>query len=121
MAKTLCQALDNRGIAFKYILRLLTVEQARQFESHLAGCEYCSEELTRITRFFELLRKSLNLRPIPAAAQTPAETAAAQTLPSPQNLDSEKIVTVFVNCFAGFQKLCKNIATRIGPKVEMAQ
>jgi hypothetical protein len=121
MVKTVCNALDDRGIAFKYILRLLTVEQAQQLESHLAGCDDCAQELAEITHFFELLRKALNAKPAGFNALPAPEPAMAGLQQSSLDLDSDKLVTIFANCFAGFQKLCKNIAARIGPKVERTQ
>ena len=127
-------ALDERGLAFKYLLRLLTIEQARRFESHLAGCDRCSGQLAEVTNFFELLRKALNARPATASTNI-AETDIEREVLSlgassmrgeefiqlPPNLDQDRLIEIFTNCFAGFQKLRSNIADRIGAKVEMDQ
>ena len=139
MAETIHHALDDHKLAFKYVLRLLTVEQARQFETHFANCDHCAKYLGEITHFFELLRSSLGSSDVEKAGTLPTSSALPQTasqtptsqapmsqaigqiFQSPPNLDSEKLVAIFANCFAGFQRLRKNIAARIGSKVEMEQ
>src|SRR5687768_6458176 len=53
-------AANNYQVMFRYILRLLAVDEARQFENHFTSCDECAAQLKEITRFFELLRASLN-------------------------------------------------------------
>jgi hypothetical protein len=127
MTKTTHHAFDDRRQAIKYVLRLLSVEQARQLEDHLAGCERCSIELAEVTRFFELLRSAINTRPVITGSEDLSiQMNIVETLPENgpkplSGIDMDKMMTIFCNCFAGFQRLRKNIAARIGPKVEAIQ
>jgi hypothetical protein len=146
MAETKYHALEDRKIGIRYVLRLLGVDEARQFETHFAQCDQCAAQLAELTRFFELLRAALapktpvnkrvdsDLRAQSEIAdEKPVETPASfkvsnktsaelgNLFNSPENIGSEQLLTIFSNCFAGFQKLRKNISTRIGSNVETTQ
>lgn len=125
MTNEIRHANEDLGLAFKYVLRLLTVEEARSFESHFACCEVCAEQLAEITRFFELLGKSLGAEQALQSSKEKAAESASRTigefLGATSFDDGDRLIELFVKCFAGYSKLRKNIASRLGPKVEQAQ
>ncbi|MEW6734774.1 MAG: hypothetical protein AB1489_25840 [Acidobacteriota bacterium] len=127
MAESRHHASEDRQVVFKYVLRLLALREAQQFEAHFAACDECATQLREVTHFFDLLQQALekSCESVQGEEMLAEGRAKLPTLADifhpPADLDVERLVTVFANCFAGFQKLCRNIAARMNPNFDMTQ
>lgn len=123
--------VESGRLLFKYVLRLMGVEEARRLETHLADCNACAAELAGVTRFFELLERALRLAPRGARGELQTgssrregqeEQPALQDLVKPPgHIEEERLIDVFVRCYAGFERLRKNIAARMPGTNDMEQ
>jgi hypothetical protein len=120
-------AANSRELLVKYVLRLLTMEEARQFEGHFASCDDCAANLSEVTRFCELLQHALQTPtrgdkpPAADASAAPAVTAGStikDIFNAPEQFEVGRLLQVFTDCFNGFQKLTGNIAARMDKKTD---
>jgi hypothetical protein len=120
---------------FKYVLRLMSLAEAKEFEHHLTNCDLCAKSISEVTQFFELLQNSISTSSPSSTEQqikntiienqlggSPDQSSTIQSmLQNPASYQLNDLLSILVSCFNGFQKLRKNIATQLNSQIETAQ
>lgn len=104
----------DRTTAYRYVLRLLAVEAALAFEDHLQKCDRCGSHTAELTKFLTLLRSVLrSSTSTDEATRRSMEAFLNSSAESVSPRDESHLVQAFINCFSGYERLRRNLSTRL--------